>query len=140
METDLTENPYTELYRTFSNSALFEVLLKEYDYQPLAVETAKREIESRRLSKEEISEAMMIVNIKLEKIAKKQQQTSVVTTKISRPMNFIHYVLIVVGILSILSDFVVSGGSHTERSEVLKICFVLGLIFWKFFYGKNFLD
>ncbi len=48
---------FTELYRKLSNSELLKIIAESDKYNPIAVETAKMEIDSRRLSPEELDQA-----------------------------------------------------------------------------------
>lgn len=65
---------FTERYKNLSNYELLEILTNSQTFQSLAVETAKKEIESRNLSEAEINKA------KLE-IESKQQEKQKTTEK-----------------------------------------------------------
>lgn len=55
---------FTERYKSLSNFELWEILAEAENYQPLAVETAKKEIESRNLSEEEINRVKLEIESK----------------------------------------------------------------------------
>jgi hypothetical protein len=48
-------NPYTELYKSLSNSDLLRIINNPDDYQPLATEAAKSEFTARQLTAEELA-------------------------------------------------------------------------------------
>lgn len=50
-------NPFSEQYKTFSNTDLLRIIENQSDYQPKAVEAAKTEINNRNLSNYEIKDA-----------------------------------------------------------------------------------
>ena len=52
-----TSNDFSKYYRTISNTELLSILENSSDYQPSAVEAAKKEFSDRRLSETEIKEA-----------------------------------------------------------------------------------
>lgn len=62
---------YTELYQRLSNSELLTIIGGSKKYNPIAVETAKTEIEKRQLSEEEIKQAKSKIIQK--KTAKKRE-------------------------------------------------------------------
>ncbi|HLK30099.1 MAG TPA: hypothetical protein VKT28_16075 [Puia sp.] len=52
---------FSEFYKTISNSELLEILNNSDSYQPIALEAAKRELENRRLTDDDISEAKKVI-------------------------------------------------------------------------------
>jgi hypothetical protein len=48
------DNQFTERYAKLSNAELLDVIKRAPQYQPLAVDTAEKEIKSRNLTKEQI--------------------------------------------------------------------------------------
>jgi len=68
---------FTERYKNLSNYELLEILTNSQTFQSLAVETAKKEIESRNLSEAEINKAKLEIECKQQekqKTAKKRKQ------------------------------------------------------------------
>ena len=55
----MPENPFSESYARLSNSSLLKILSRAKDYQPLAVETARAELQDRQLSQEAYKEASL---------------------------------------------------------------------------------
>lgn len=69
-----TSNNFSEYYKTISNTELLIILQTPGDYQPLAVEAAKKEFFNRQLSDSEIKEAkqpLITKQIQKEKESKK---------------------------------------------------------------------
>ena len=58
---------FTELYKKLSNSELLKIVAESNKYNPIAVETAKTEIDSRELSTEELNQAKADINEQKEK-------------------------------------------------------------------------
>jgi hypothetical protein len=58
---------FTELYKKLSNSELLKIIAESEKYNPIAVETAKTEIDSRKLSTEELNQAKTDINEQQEK-------------------------------------------------------------------------
>jgi hypothetical protein len=58
---------FTELYKKLSNSELLKIVAESDKYNPIAVETAKTEIDSRELSTEELNQAKTDINQQQEK-------------------------------------------------------------------------
>ncbi|HRH51441.1 MAG TPA: hypothetical protein PLP23_22000 [Panacibacter sp.] len=81
-------NEFSEYYKTLSNTELLDILENQENYQSLAVETAKNEFNSRKLSEIEISEAKKPL---IEKQLQKQKQsnkTKAIENKIKNAGNF----------------------------------------------------
>lgn len=78
---------FTEQYKSLSNSELLKILADAKSYQSLAVETAKKEIESRQLSKEELKQAQTEIEFQLQlkqqEIEKRKQQGDKIKTNIT---------------------------------------------------------
>lgn len=62
-----TPDDFGKYYSTVSNTELLSILGNPGDYQPLAVEAAKKEFEKRQLSEAEIEEASLLLIAKHEK-------------------------------------------------------------------------
>ncbi|EAS19465.1 hypothetical transmembrane protein [Flavobacteria bacterium BBFL7] len=58
---------FTELYKNLSNSELLKIIAESDKYNPIAVETAKAEIDSRKLSIEELNQAKTEIDKQEEK-------------------------------------------------------------------------
>ena len=53
---------YTEIYQRLSNSELLTIISESEKYNPIAVETARKEIENRQLSEDELKQAKSKIN------------------------------------------------------------------------------
>ncbi len=67
-------NPYSQRFRDLSNSELLEALDRPDDYQPLAVEAARLELDRRNLTEQELLDARSIIQAQNDQKATKQQQ------------------------------------------------------------------
>ncbi len=68
---------FTELYQRLSNRELLTIIAESEKYNPIAVESAKKELESRQLSEDELSAAQAkIAQKKMFKYAKKKKEGS----------------------------------------------------------------
>lgn len=69
---------FTELYQKLSNSELLEIIAESEKYNPIAVETAKTEIESRKLTENELNQAKSKIaekeNAKKREIEKRKER------------------------------------------------------------------
>jgi|TARA_B110000971_G_scaffold92928_1_gene95597 hypothetical protein len=69
---------FTELYQKLSNSELLKIIAESEKYNPIAVETAKTEIESRQLTEQELNQAKSNIaekeNAKKIEIEKRKQR------------------------------------------------------------------
>lgn len=69
---------FTELYQKLSNSELLKIISEAEKYNPIAVETAKTEIESRQLTEQELNQAKSQIaekeNDKKREIEKRKQR------------------------------------------------------------------
>lgn len=69
---------FTELYKKLSNSELLTIIVEAEKYNPIAVETAKTEIESRKLTEQELNLAKSQIiakeNAKRREIEKRKQR------------------------------------------------------------------
>ena len=66
-------NPFTERYKTLSNTDLLKIIDNGADYQPLAVETAYTELENRKLAPEVLENAKAEINLELQqKVVQKE--------------------------------------------------------------------
>ena len=64
----MTPNQYTDTYKRLSDEKLINIIDNKNDYQPLAIETAIFELQSRQLSDKQINDARQsIVDIKNKK-------------------------------------------------------------------------
>jgi hypothetical protein len=70
----MTSNDFGNYYKTISDTELLDILEHQVNYQPLAIEAAKKEFENRKLSDEEISKAKQpLILKKLEKEERKKK-------------------------------------------------------------------
>jgi len=53
----MADNPFLKLYKTIDSSELFDIIDFPNDFQPLAVEAARLELESRQLTPEQLEGA-----------------------------------------------------------------------------------
>ncbi|WP_166965394.1 hypothetical protein [Yeosuana marina] len=69
---------FTELYQKLSNSELLKIISEAEKYNPIAIETAKTEIESRQLTEQELNQAKSQItekeNTKKREIEKRKQR------------------------------------------------------------------
>jgi len=77
-----TANNFTEYYKTISNTELLSILDKPGDYQPVAVEAAKKEFANRLLSDAQIREARQPLIAKQVQKQKEREKVKAVETKI----------------------------------------------------------
>ena len=82
-----TSYDFSKYYKTISNTELVGILDNPSDYQPLAVEAAKQEFSSRRLSEVELQEARQPLIVKQEQKEKERQKVKTVETKIKTAGN-----------------------------------------------------
>lgn len=87
-------NQFTELYKTLPTDELLDIIDQAQDYQPLAVEAAKAEIESRMISSELLEAAKAVqqrrLQAKIEATERTQARVSEIknaATKISDALN-----------------------------------------------------
>jgi hypothetical protein len=114
-------NPFSKQYQQLSAAQLLEILQKHDDYQPLALEAARSELESRNLSEDELNTAENIIvtadNEKEEKKWERHQQINRIATGIrsylvvdedaptSKQINIISLILAVVVLYLIIDRF-----------------------------------
>jgi hypothetical protein len=72
------QNQYSDLYKTLSDVKLLEIIHNPGDYNELAVETAKFELNSRARSSEDLESAKSIFESRIEQ-KKKEEQNSFIT-------------------------------------------------------------
>lgn len=87
-------NHFTELYKTYSNPKLLEIIENGKDYQPIALEAAKTELESRKLTEAEITEAKQVLSAKQQEAEEKREASLVfqkrvqeVSVKVAHELN-----------------------------------------------------
>jgi hypothetical protein len=78
----MNENNFTELYKTWTTDKLLDIIDSPSDYQPLAVETAQRELDRRQLSMEQLVAAKAIQAERQREKSNKQQRIKAVEDKI----------------------------------------------------------
>jgi hypothetical protein len=109
---------YSEYYKTIRNSELLEIIQNPSNYQPLALEAAKIELENRKLSELEVTEAK-------NEIFQKQQKKEVQEQNISRLQNNAKHAG-----LSILDAFNPIQTSPLSSDRLIKIIsFTYGAVF-----------
>ncbi len=77
----MSENNFTALYKSLPTDKLLDIVDKSHDYQPLAVETARLELNSRRLTAEELETAKAIQAGRQNEQAGKRQKVKAVEEK-----------------------------------------------------------
>jgi len=75
-------NNFTELYKTWTTDKLLDIVDNPSDYQKLAVDTARLELDSRQLSAEQLEEAKIIQANRHKVIADKQQENKAIEDKV----------------------------------------------------------
>ncbi len=111
-------NNFSDRYKTYSNIELISILDNQEDYQPLAIEAAKDELNKRQLSETEIREASQLITAKKLQQEKEREKIKAVETKIKAAGN---------SVIDTLNP-VQSGISSTEKT-IRFIVIVYGLIF-----------
>lgn len=102
---------FSEYYKTLSHSALLEILGNPGSYQPLAIEAAKVEFNSRQLSDKEIKEAKQSLLTSQKEKEKEWEKVKMVETKIKTAQ---HVFLNTINPIK-------SGATSTEKSITLII-------------------
>ncbi len=110
---------FTELYKELSNNELLKIISESDKYNPIAVETAKTEIESRQLTEQELNQAKSKITAKenakkLEIEKRKQREKKIIKStstlfdtinpiqkEIQTPEKIIRLTLLIFGGLSI---------------------------------------
>jgi hypothetical protein len=83
----MTPNNFSNYYKTLSDTELLDILEHQGNYQPLAIEAAKKEFENRQLSEEEISKAREpLIQIQLEK-EQRNKKVKTIETKVKSAGN-----------------------------------------------------
>ena len=77
-----TSNDFSEFYKSISNTELLSILDNSGDYQPLAVEAAKKEFFMRQLSETEIKEARKPIIAKQIQKEKQREKVKAIENKI----------------------------------------------------------
>jgi len=77
-----TSNNFSEYYKTISDTELLTILENSIDYQPLAIEAAKKEFADRQLSETQIQEARQRLVAKQAQKEKEREKVKAVETKI----------------------------------------------------------
>jgi hypothetical protein len=77
-----TSNDFSEFYKSISNTELLSILDNSGDYQPLAVEAAKKELFKRQLSEIEIKEARKPIIAKQIQKEKQREKVKAIENKI----------------------------------------------------------
>jgi hypothetical protein len=80
-------NQFTERYKIASNTELLKIIENSDDYQPLAVETAKTELDSRQLNEQDLSTAKEELNIIRQKSELKEQKKQELISKVKNVAN-----------------------------------------------------
>lgn len=78
----MSENNFATLYKTWTTDLLLDIVDNPSDYQPLAVETARLEIESRQLSPEQLADAKAKQDLRRQDKAIKQQKVKNIEDKV----------------------------------------------------------
>lgn len=75
-------NNFTEVYKTWTTDKLLDIVDNPSEYQPLAIDAARHELDSRQLSAEQLEEAKTIQAGRQKVKADKQQKNKAVEDKI----------------------------------------------------------
>lgn len=78
----MTTNPFADRYKTYTEVQLLEILDNKQDYQPLAVDTAQKELDNRQLPEEQLSEARKALEAQQQEKIKLQEKANAVENKI----------------------------------------------------------
>ncbi len=70
----MNDNNFTTLYKTWTTDKLLDIVDNPTDYQPLAVEAARQEIDSRQLTQEQLTDAKAEQDLRRQDKASKQQK------------------------------------------------------------------
>jgi hypothetical protein len=88
----MAQNQFTEIYKTLSTIQLIAIIDNPADYQPLAVATAKAELDSRKLSLQEIESAkteLLVKQVKEQNANnQKRQKQQAVTNKALQVLDY----------------------------------------------------
>lgn len=77
----MNENNFTTLYKTWTTDKLLDIVDNSNDYQPLAVEATRLEIDSRQLTEEQVAEAKAGQDLRRQDKANKQQKVKDIEDK-----------------------------------------------------------
>lgn len=77
----MNENSFTTLYKTWTTDKLLDIVDNPSDYQPLAVEAARLEIDSRQLTQEQLIDAKVEQDLRRQDKANKQQKVKDIENK-----------------------------------------------------------
>lgn len=77
----MSDNNFTTLYKTWTTDKLLDIIDNPSDYQPLAVEAARLELDSRQLTQEQIAEAKAEQDLRRQDEANKQQKVKNIEDK-----------------------------------------------------------
>jgi hypothetical protein len=78
----MSDNPFTTTYKSLSTDKLLDIIENSGDYQAVAVEAAQLEIESRKLSQEQLAEARALQTVRQTERAKKQERSEALENKL----------------------------------------------------------
>jgi hypothetical protein len=78
----MNDNNFTALFKTWTTDKLFDIVDNPNDYQPLAVETARLELDCRQLTPEQIANAKAEQDLRQQDIANKQQRVNDIEDKV----------------------------------------------------------
>ncbi|MBL7777487.1 MAG: hypothetical protein JNK66_04205 [Chitinophagales bacterium] len=77
----MTDNPFIQRYKTTDTSELLDIIDRPSDYQPLAVEAARLELDSRQLTQEQLADAKAKQDLRRQDKASKQQKVKDIEDK-----------------------------------------------------------
>ncbi|GHV38681.1 hypothetical protein FACS1894179_02460 [Bacteroidia bacterium] len=77
----MSDNNFTTLYKAWTTDKLLDIVDNPSDYQPLAVETARLELDSRQLTQEQIAAAKAEQDLRRQDKASKQQKVKDIEDK-----------------------------------------------------------
>lgn len=77
----MTDNPFIQRYKTTDTSELMEIIDRSSDYQPMAVEAARLELDNRQLTQEQLADAKTKQDLRRQEKASKQQKVKDIEDK-----------------------------------------------------------
>lgn len=83
----MTPNNFSDYYKTISDTELLDILEHQENYQPSAIEAAKKEFENRKLSDEEISQAKQPLILKQLQKEEQKKKIKAIENKVKNASN-----------------------------------------------------
>lgn len=121
----MTTNPFTDRYKSYTTVQLLAILDSKQDYQPLAVETAQSELDSRKLTAQQLAEARQTIESQRQENSKQQEKVKAIENKIKSAGS---------SMLDYLSPTRTT--EHTPDKFIKGICILFGLQFLYALYSQ----